>query len=259
MLTIDVGNTNTVIGLFEGDRLVRHWRIASDRQKTADEYGALLKMLFGTLPGPVGTVVLASVVPPLEGLLTETFTELFGSAPIALAPEMDLGIEVRVPVPREVGIDRVANACAARDLVGGPAIVVDFGTATTYDVLSGDGAYIGGAIAPGVWTATEALVQRTAKLPRIDLVRPASVIGTDTASAMQSGLLFGFAGQVDAMVLRIRAELGAPDAPVLATGGLAEWVSAETTARPRIEPWLTLYGIRALASHVLAPQGRPVA
>lgn len=259
MLTIDVGNTNTVLGLFEGDRLVRHWRIASDRQKTADEYGALLGMLLGTLPGPVGAVVLASVVPPLEGLLAETCTGLFGSPPLILTSEMDLGIEVRVPVPREVGIDRVANARAARDLVGGPAIVVDFGTATTYDVLSHEGAYVGGAIAPGVWTAAEALFQRAAKLPRVDLVRPSSVIGTDTASAMQSGLLYGSAGQVDAMVARIRAELGAADAPVLVTGGLGALVSAETAIRPRIEPWLTLYGIRALAGHVLAPQGRPSA
>lgn len=254
MLTIDVGNTHTVLGLFEGDRLVRHWRIASDRQKTADEYGALFMTLLGQQAAPVETVALASVVPPLVGTLAETVHAVFGLAPLVLTPEMDLGIAVRVPVPGEVGIDRIANARAAWDLIGGPAIVVDFGTATTYDVLSADGAYIGGAIAPGILTAAEALFQRAAKLPRVDLVRPDSVIGTNTASAMQSGLVFGFAGQVDAIVGRIREELGAPDAPVIATGGLAELVSAETVVRPRIEPWLTLYGIRTLADHVLAVQ-----
>lgn len=251
MLTIDVGNTQTVLGLFEGSDLVQHWRIATDRQKTADEYAVLLEALIGRAPHPVGQVALASVVPPLATVLAQTCERVFGVMPLVLTPEMDLGIEVRVPVPGEVGIDRVANAVAARDLVGGPAVVVDFGTATTYDVLSADGAYIGGAIAPGVWIAAEALFQRAAKLPRVDLVRPPHAIGTSTAAAMQSGLVFGFAGQVDALVTRIRSELGAPDAPVLATGGLARLVAEETAVRPRIEPWLTLYGIRAMARHVL--------
>ncbi len=257
MLTIDVGNTHTVLGLFDDGRLVRHWRIASDRQKTADEYEALLWTLLGRAPVQVDHVALASVVPPLEGTLAETCENVFGVSPLVLTSEMDLGIEIRVPVPGEVGIDRVANATAARALVGAPALVVDFGTATTYDVLSGDGAYVGGVIAPGIWTSAEALFQRAAKLPRVDLVRPSSVIGTTTSSAMQSGLVYGFAGQVDALVTRIRSELGAPDAPVITTGGLAALVSEETRVRPRIEPWLTLYGIRAMAGHVLASKGRP--
>jgi type III pantothenate kinase len=255
LLAVDVGNTNVVLGVFRDGELVAHFRLGSDRSRTAHEYGVFVRSLFSAAhlsPQQVGRVAIASVVPPLTGVLAETTRDVFGVEPLILAPGMDLGLTVRVDVPWEVGIDRLANAVAAREKVGAPAIVVDFGTATTVDVVDADGAYAGGLIAPGMVTAAEALFQRAAKLPRVELVRPARAIGKSTVEAMQAGIVLGFAGQVDALVRRVRAELGSPQAPVLATGGLASLVVGEAQTPMQVEPFLTLYGIRSMVEHHLA-------
>jgi type III pantothenate kinase len=241
LLTIDVGNTQTILGLFDGDRLREHRRIATEPRRTGDELGLMLGGLLDL--EAVDGVCLASVVPALVREYEEV-AERWARAPLlVLGPGTRTGIAMRHDDPREVGADRIANAVAAREGYGAPSIVVDFGTSTNFDVVSAEGEYVGGVLAPGVEISMDALFARAARLFRVEFVAPPSVIGKTTASALQSGLVYGFAGQVDAIVERIRAELGA-DAPAIATGGLADLIAPHASTIERVDPFLTLEGLR---------------
>jgi type III pantothenate kinase len=246
LLCIDLGNTNITFGLYAADQLQGHWRINTDHHKMPDEYGVLflnLLALDGHQPPGVSGICLCSVVPPLTGTLEEMCHTYFGQAPLIVDAGVKTGVNIRYDNPREVGADRVVDAAAAFRLFGGPACVVDFGTATTFDAISREGDYLGGAIAPGIRIAAEALFSRAAKLPRIDLVRPPRAIGSNTVHSMQSGLIYGYVGLVEGMVARFRAELG-DDMRVIGTGGLAEIIARETQVIQEVDPWLTLKGLR---------------
>ena len=248
LLTIDIGNTNLTLGLYEGDKLGAHWRLATDHNRMPDEYGlqflGLLQNAGKTLDEITG-VSLASVVPPLTGRVIQACREYLKQEPLVVDAGIKTGIKVRYEDPRAVGADRVCDAVAVMKLFGGPACVVDFGTATTFNAITKDGEYLGGAITAGINLAAEALYTRAAKLPRIDLQVPPSVIGRNTIHAMQSGLLFGYVSMVEGMVARFRSELGS-DMKVIATGGLAEVVAKETKVIDVIAPWLTLDGLRLI-------------
>ncbi|NLK52967.1 MAG: type III pantothenate kinase [Syntrophomonadaceae bacterium] len=248
VLVFDVGNTNMVLGVYEGEKLITHWRIASDRQKTSDEYGMLIRSLFdyrGLDMRKIKSVVISSVVPPLNPVLEETAQVYFGVQPLEVGPGVKTGIAIKYENPREVGADRVVNAVGAFERYGGPIIVVDFGTATTFCALTKQGEYLGGAIAPGIGISTEALFQRAAKLPRIELVKPKAVIGRNTVASMQAGVVYGFIGQVDGIVERMKLELG-PESKVVATGGLAELIAAESRTIDIVDQFLTLEGLRII-------------
>jgi type III pantothenate kinase len=248
LLTIDIGNTNLTLGLYEGDKLGAHWRLATDHNRMPDEYGlqflGLLQNAGKTLKDISG-VSLASVVPPLTGRVIQACHEYLKQEPLVVDTGVKTGIKILYEDPRAVGADRVCDAVAVMKLYGGPACVVDFGTATTFNAVTKDGEYLGGAITAGINLAAEALYTRAAKLPRIDLQVPPSVIGRNTVHAMQSGLLFGYVSMVEGMVTRFRSELGS-DMKVVATGGLAEVVAKETKAIDVIAPWLTLDGLRLI-------------
>jgi type III pantothenate kinase len=248
LFCIDIGNTNVVMGLYEGQELATHWRIATDHRKMADEYAMLVLDLFQRSaqdPAAVEGIIVASVVPPLTGIFEKLSERYFGQTALVISEAVQTGVHIRYDNPAEVGADRVVNAVAVYHRYGGPACVVDFGTATTFDAVSAEGDYLGGAIAPGIGIAAEALFQHTAKLPRIDLVRPPAVIGKNTVQSMQSGMLFGYVGLVEGMVARFRAELG-PEMKVIATGGLASLVAAETDVIDAVDRWLTLEGLRLI-------------
>lgn len=248
LLTIDIGNTNLTLGLYQGDKLGAHWRLATDHNRMPDEYGlqflGLLQNAGKTLNDLEG-ISLASVVPPLTGRVIQACREYLKQEPLVVDTGVKTGIKIRYEDPRAVGADRVCDAVAVMKLYGGPACVVDFGTATTFNALTRDGEYLGGAITVGINLAAEALYTRAAKLPRIDLQVPPSVIGRNTVHAMQSGLLFGYVSMVEGMVARFRSELGG-DMKVIATGGLAEVVAKETKVIDIIAPWLTLDGLRLI-------------
>ncbi len=248
LLTIDIGNTNLTLGLYEGDKLGAHWRLATDHNRMPDEYGlqflGLLQNAGKTLDEITG-VSLASVVPPLTGRVIQACREYLKQEPLVVDAGIKTGIKIRYEDPRAVGADRICDAVAVMKLYGGPACVVDFGTATTFNAITKDGEYLGGAITAGINLAAEALYTRAAKLPRIDLQVPPSVIGRNTIHAMQSGLLFGYVSMVEGMVARFRSELGS-DMKVIATGGLAEVVAKETKVIDIIAPWLTLDGLRMI-------------
>jgi type III pantothenate kinase len=246
LLAVDVGNTQTVLGLFAGTRLVESWRVATESERTGDEIAALVLRLlelreldFDVVTG----VALASTVP----LLVRSYGELaerYAKAPLmVLGPGVKTGIPILYDDPREVGPDRIANAVAARERHGAPCIVVDFGTSTNFDAVSSAGEYVGGVLAPGIEISMDALFLRAARLTKVDFVEPRTVIGKTTASALQSGLVYGFAGQVDGIVRRIREELG-DAAPVVATGGLAGLIAPHSETIERIDPLLTLEGLR---------------
>lgn len=248
LFCVDIGNTNVVMGLYEGQELASHWRIATEHKKMADEYAMLILDLFERShqdPSRVDGVIIASVVPPLTGIFEKLSGRYFRQTPLVIGAGVRTGVRIRYDAPQEVGADRIVNAVAACHRYGAPACIVDLGTATTFDALSAEGDYLGGAIAPGIGIAAEALFQRTAKLPSIDLVRPPGVIGKNTVHSMQSGLLFGYVGLVEGVVARFRAELG-PEMKVIATGGLASLIAAETTAIDAVDPWLTLEGLRLI-------------
>ena len=253
LLAVDVGNTNITLGAYdysggEPARLAHHWRMATHREQTSDEVLVTLRGLFELADCKAGSfdhVILSSVVPPLLPIWERVCRKLLGKPPVIVGPGIRTGMPVRYENPREVGADRIVNAVAAFELVGGPVVAVDFGTATTFDCVSAKGEYLGGAIFPGVHVSMEALFDRASMLHRVEIVRPRSVIGRTTTASLQSGLLFGYAGMVDAMVERIRAELGSP-AHVIATGGLAQRIAAETQSIERVEPFLTLEGLRIL-------------
>jgi len=248
LLTIDLGNTNLTLGLYQGNRLERHWRLATDHNRMPDEYGlqflGLLQNAGKTITDLNG-VVLASVVPPLTSRVIQACREYLQQTPLVVDAGIKTGIKIRYDDPRAVGADRVCDAVAVMHLYGGPACIIDFGTATTFNALTREGEYLGGAITAGVNLAAEALFTHAAKLPRIDLQRPPSVIGRNTVHAMQSGLLFGYVSMVEGMVERFRAELGA-EMKVIATGGLSELIARETTVIHILAPWLTLEGLRIL-------------
>lgn len=248
LLVFDIGNTNIVLGVYNGTELLYHWRISTDRQKTSDEYAMLINSLFlfsGVEIKQITAVAISSVVPPLTVPLSRMAQRYFGIEPLVVGPGIKTGMSIKYENPREVGADRIVNAVAAYDKYGGPLIVVDFGTATTFCAIAANGDYLGGAIAPGIGISTEALFQRAAKLPRIELVKPNSVICRNTITSMQSGIIFGFVGQVDEIVRRMGEELG-QEPYVVATGGLANLMSQESKTIKTVEPFLTLEGLRIL-------------
>ena len=246
LLAIDIGNTNVTLGLYEGETLGPRWRLATDHQRMADEYGILLTSLLAHAKldaGRVHGIALASVVPPLTSVFIQACEAFLGQDPFVVDAGVKTGVRIRYDDPKAVGADRVVDAAAVQKLYGGPACVVDLGTATTFDAISADGDYLGGAIAPGLGISAEALSQRTAKLTKVDLVRPPTAIGRNTVHAIQSGLVLGHVGLIEGMVARFRAELG-PNMKVIATGGLASLIASETKAIDIIAPWLTLDGLR---------------
>ena len=248
LLVIDVGNTNIVLGIYKGTELLDHWRISTDRLRTTDEYGVLIRNLFfwnEISADSIDAVIISSVVPPIMPTLERMCQRYFGISPLIIGPGVKTGMDIRYDNPREVGADRIVNAVAAYDKYGGPVIIVDFGTATTFCAVDGKGAYLGGSICPGVGISTEALVQRTAKLPRIELRRTDGVICHNTVESMQAGVFYGFVGQVEGIVARMRKELGG-NAKVVATGGLAVVLSPATGAIDVVEPMLTLEGLRII-------------
>lgn len=248
LLAIDAGNTNIVLGLYKGNKLLERWRVSTDRQKTSDEYGILMRNLFefhGHKFEEVKAIAIASVVPPLMTGLEKMAVEYFRITPLIIGPGVKTGMPIKFDNPKEVGADRIVNAVAAYEIYGGPLIVVDFGTATTFDVVSSKGEYIGGAIAPGIGISTEALFARAAKLPRIELVKPQKVIAKNTVNGMQAGIIYGFTGQVDGIVNRMQKELG-EKAFVVATGGLASLIADESETIEKVDPWLTLEGLRII-------------
>jgi type III pantothenate kinase len=242
LLAIDVGNTQTVFGLFEGEALADQFRVATNRSHTGDELAVLLRSLvdLSALDG----VVLCSSVPPLVREY-EAFAERWAGAELlVLGPGVSTGVPIRYDDPREVGPDRIANAVAVRERHGAPAVVVDFGTSTNFDVVNAAGEFAGGVLAPGVEISMDALFARAARLPRVPFTAPERVISQTTTAALQSGLVYGFAGQIDAIVRRIEAELGAPDAPVVATGGLADLIAPHSETITAVDAELTLHGLR---------------
>jgi type III pantothenate kinase len=247
-LTIDIGNTNLTLGLYQGKELGPRWRLATVHDRMPDEYALQFLGLLSHAnyrPQDISGICLASVVPPLTGKVVEACQRYFDQDPLVVDTGVKTGVRIRYEDPRAVGADRVADAVAVQQLYGGPACVVDFGTATTFDGISKEGDYLGGAIAPGIGIAAEALFLRTAKLPRVELKRPPTAIGRNTVHAMQSGLLFGYASLVEGMVSRFRSELG-PEMKVIGTGGLADVLAKETPVLKIIAPWLTLDGLRII-------------
>ncbi|MDE2179734.1 MAG: type III pantothenate kinase [candidate division NC10 bacterium] len=248
LLALDVGNTNTAVGIFEDKELRVHWRLSTRREGTGDEYGMVignLLRLAGLEPGQISALIIASVVPPLQSSLEEMALRYFRIAPLVVGPGIKTGMPILYDSPREVGADRIVNAVAAFETYGGPAIVVDFGTATTFDAISAKGEYMGGVIAPGIAIAAEALFERTAKLPRIDIAKPTSVVGKTTVASMQSGLFYGYLGLVEGIVTRMREEMGG-DPIVIGTGGLVRLILAESPTVKHVDPLLTLTGLRII-------------
>jgi len=248
LLAIDVGNTHTVLGLFSGEELVANWRIATRKDATADELGVLVRSLFEGADiehQRVEGVIVSSVVPGLNRTLDATARRYLGVEPLFVGPGVKTGMPILYENPHEVGADRIVNAVAALAGWGAPVIVLDFGTATTFDVVGAGGEYLGGVIAPGLGVSAEALVEKAARLHRVDIRRPARVIGRNTEESMQSGLYFGYAALVEGLLQRIRQQLGA-DAPVVATGGLASGLEEELDVLDAVDPDLTLRGLRLI-------------
>ena len=248
LLTIDVGNTNLTLGVYQGNGSGPRWRLATVHERMPDEYGLQFIGLLqhaGFSPTDITGICLASVVPPLTGKVVDACRQYLGQEPLVVDTGVRTGVRIRYEDPKAVGADRIVDAAAVQQLYGGPACVVDFGTATTFDAISNSGDYLGGAIAPGIGIAAEALFLRTAKLPRVDLQRAQAAIGRNTVHAMQSGLLFGYVSLVVGMVARFRSELE-PEMKVIGTGGLAEIVARETSVIQIIAPWLTLDGLQII-------------
>jgi type III pantothenate kinase len=248
LLTIDIGNSNIVLGLFQKKHLMGEWRISSHPHKTVDEYAIMLEDLFSLkkiLPDEIDGVILSSVVPPLTPVFKEIATKYFHTNPMVVTDQLKLGLAFRYENPGEIGADRIVNAVAGYKIYGGPLIIVDFGTATTFCSISKKGEYRGGVIAPGLNISAEALFQRAAKLPRIELVKPETVIGKDTISSMQSGIIFGYVGLVEKLIDKMKKETR-ENATVVATGGLAGLIAPETGSIDKIHPHLTLEGLKII-------------
>jgi type III pantothenate kinase len=248
LLVIDIGNTDTTLGVFEGEELRATWHMATVIHRMADEYATLLLNLLyhqGLEKSAIKEVALCSVVPPLIATFEELFQRYFNLSPLVVGAGVKTGVRIRMDNPREVGADRIVNAAAAHHLYGGPVIITDLGTATTFDTVSKEGDYLGGAIAPGITMATEALSMQTAMLPRVELVPPKHAIGTNTITAMQSGIVFGYVGLIEGIVARIQQELGGK-AKVVATGGYADLIAKETRVIDVVNLDLTLIGLRLI-------------
>lgn len=260
LFCIDIGNTNVTLGLYEAKEPCATWRLATDARRTSDEYGLQLGALLthaGIEATDIAGACIASVVPPLTGRWVDLCKRYLAVDPLVVDAGVKTGVRVRYDDPRAVGADRVVDAAAAFRLYGGPACIVDFGTATTFDAISVTGEYLGGAITPGIEIASEALFSRTAKLPKVELSRPPAAIGTNTIHSIQSGLLFGYVSLVEGMVARFRKELG-PKMKVIATGGLAELIAKETDVIEIVAPWLTLDGLRMIYEMNTKKNGEPV-
>jgi type III pantothenate kinase len=248
LLTIDAGNTNTVLGVHDDAALRAHWRLTTRREQTADEYGILVRNLFQASaidPKTIDGVALASVVPPLTSVLVALARQYLGHEPLVVEPGVRTGMPILYEPPGDVGADRIVNGVAAFAAYGGPVVVVDFGTATTFDVVTKKGEYLGGVICPGIGISADALFQRAARLPRVDVRNPGRVVGRSTVGSIQAGLYFGYAAMVEGILTRIRAELGEP-IRIVATGGLAETLAAEIPSIEAVDPVLTLTGLRLI-------------
>ncbi len=255
LLVVDVGNTNTVLGVYssaEGEKgarkLLAHWRVGTIRTQTVDEYGVLFRNLFamsGIEPKAISGIVISSVVPPMDSTLREVCERYFNTKPLFIEPGVKTGMPVQYDNPAEVGADRIVNGVAAFEKYGGPCVVVDFGTATTFDAVSAKGEYMGGVIAPGIGISAEALFMRTARLPRVDIRKPKSIIGTNTVSSVQSGLYYGYLGLVDGILERLVADMGGK-VKVIATGGLGPMIGPGSKYITDVDELLTLDGLRII-------------
>lgn len=249
ILVIDVGNTNIVMGAYDGKKLLYHWRMGTDRDKTSDEFGMFMVSLLvhnKVSMESIEAVVVSSVVPPIMYSLEHAIRKYFKVEPIIIGPGVKTGINIKYENPREVGADRIVNAVAACEIYGGPLIIVDFGTATTFCAITSKNEYLGGVICPGAQISAEALYQRAAKLPKIDLVKPENVIGKNTVVSMQSGIVYGYVGQVDYIVRKMKKEMKEENIKVIATGGLARLIGSESETIDEINGLLTLEGLRII-------------
>jgi len=248
ILVIDVGNTQTVVGVYDDKKLLSHWRISTDLNKTEDEYGMLVKNLLSNSNlslSDIKSVVISCVVPPVSWIVKKMSLDYFKVSALIVGPGIKTGICIKIDNPKEVGADRIVNAIAAYKLYGGPVIIVDFGTATTFCAVNADGVYLGGAIAPGLEISAEALVEKTAKLPKVELTKPKHSIGSNTITAMQSGIFFGYLGLTNELIRRFKIELG-EDSVVVATGGQAELIGNESKLIDKVNPLLTLEGLHLI-------------
>lgn len=254
LLVFDIGNTNIVLGVFQGERLLRSWRVSTRREQTSHEYAVLCRNLFSLADleaGKIEASVISSVVPPLNDAFDTLCREFFHVEPFFVEPEHQSLMPILYDHPSDVGADRLINALATRELFGAPAIIVDFGTATTFDAVSAEGAYVGGNIAPGIGISSEALFQRAAKLPRIEIKRPTRSIGRSTVESMQAGIFYGYVGLVDGILRRMSTELGG-NPIVVATGGYAGLIGQGLDGFDRIEPDLTLLGLRLFYAQIFS-------
>ena len=249
ILTLDIGNTNIKTAVFDGEKMVEYWRLKTDIAATSDEVGIALTDLFRHKGRPLDCIegiIMSSVVPSINFTIEHMCRDYFQMDPMHVVPGVKTGINIKYENPRELGSDRIANAMAAYSLYGGPCIFIDFGTATTFGVVSAKGEFIGGAICPGLKISMEALVSGAAKLPRIEIIKPESVIGRNTVTNMQSGIFYGYVGQINHIVAKMKEELGQPEARVIATGGLARLIATDTNAIDVIDGSLTLKGLRMI-------------
>ena len=249
IFTMDIGNTNIKTALFKGKELVRTWRMSTNRTSSSDEYGMLVTNLFrtaGIKADQVSGIMLSSVVPSINYTIEHMCNDYFGITPKLVAPGIKTGINIQYDNPRELGADRICNAVAAQAYYGAPCIFIDFGTATTFGVVNESGSFIGGCICPGVKLASDALVRGTSKLPNFELVKPESVIGKNTISNLQAGMIYGYVGQVEYLIKKMKKEMGREDAVVVATGGLSRMIASETKVIDHIDGLLTLKGLRLI-------------
>lgn len=249
IFTMDIGNTNIKAGLFKGKELVRTWRMATNRTASSDEYGMLVTNLFhsaGLKPDHVRGIMISSVVPSINYTIEHMCNDYFGIKPKMVAPGVKTGINIQYDNPRELGADRICNAVAAQAYYGVPCIFIDFGTATTFGVVNEKGAFMGGCICPGLKLASDALVRGTAKLPNFELVKPESVIGKNTIANLQAGMIYGYVGQVEYLVKKMKKELGREDAVVVATGGMSRMIASETKVIDHLDGLLTLKGLKLI-------------